>query len=267
VKTEGLPADWQIECLIMTIKYLYKYYSLNDHTKRIFTLNEIYFPSPLKFNDPFDFNIPISLEGSKKDYEELYRSQISRCEPNLNREERRRRLREHMAQKVYKDINLQKELSQETATRIKKRYGVLCLTETNDNILMWSHYADNHRGVCVEFKMCDDFNVTEKDNKVIYQKELPECNLFKTSEKQRLHTLYLTKSCHWSYEKEWRMFKEGPGAYTLPDRTVNAVILGCQMTDKEKVTAWLKEKNNSIAIYEAKMKHREFGLDIMAIKR
>ena len=49
-----------VHFLIM-IKYLYKYYPLNDYTKRIFTHNEVYFPSPLKFNDPFDFNIPISL--------------------------------------------------------------------------------------------------------------------------------------------------------------------------------------------------------------
>lgn len=247
------------------IKYLYKYYSLNNHTKRIFTHNEVFFPSPLKFNDPFDFNIPISLEGSKEDYEDFYRDQINRCEPNLNREERRKRLKEFMAQKVYKNINLQRELSQTTANRIKEKYGVFCLSETNNNILMRSYYADNHRGICVEFKISEDFRVMEKDNKVIYQNELPECNLFKTSEIQRLHTLYLTKSHHWSYEKEWRMFKEGPGPYTLPDQTINAVILGCQMTEED--TERLTKIINSITIYKAKMKDREFGLDINPIKR
>ncbi len=32
---------------------LYKYRKINPHTYRIFTHNELYFPSPKKFNDPF----------------------------------------------------------------------------------------------------------------------------------------------------------------------------------------------------------------------
>ena len=27
----------------------------------------------------------------------------------------------------------------------------LCLSSQNDNLLMWSHYSDSHRGFCVEF--------------------------------------------------------------------------------------------------------------------
>ena len=30
--------------------------------------------------------------------------------------------------------------------------GVLCLSECHDDILMWSHYGDSHRGICLEFK-------------------------------------------------------------------------------------------------------------------
>jgi hypothetical protein len=30
--------------------------------------------------------------------------------------------------------------------------GVVCLTETRDNLLMWSHYADNHKGLVLRFR-------------------------------------------------------------------------------------------------------------------
>jgi len=54
------------------IEFLYKYYSLNTnnahHRERIFTHNELYFPSPRVFNDPFDSKIPLEFEGSKDDW-------------------------------------------------------------------------------------------------------------------------------------------------------------------------------------------------------
>src|SRR3954471_5525958 len=41
-------------------------------------------------------------------------------------------------------------LDQELGTR-----GVLSLSERWNSVLMWSHYADNHRGVCIEFDLAE----------------------------------------------------------------------------------------------------------------
>ena len=38
-----------------------------------------------------------------------------------------------------------------------KQRGIVSFTETNDNLLMWSHYADNHRGIVVAFDTSHDF--------------------------------------------------------------------------------------------------------------
>ena len=32
-----------------------------------------------------------------------------------------------------------------------KSIHVACFSETKESILMWSHYADNHKGFCVEY--------------------------------------------------------------------------------------------------------------------
>jgi hypothetical protein len=40
---------------------------------------------------------------------------------------------------------------------INRKIVSLSLTEKKDNLLMWSHYADNHRGFVVEFEMSADF--------------------------------------------------------------------------------------------------------------
>lgn len=35
---------------------------------------------------------------------------------------------------------------------------VTCFSETNDNFLMWSHYASKHSGICLEFNLDNEFN-------------------------------------------------------------------------------------------------------------
>ena len=44
----------------------------------------------------------------------------------------------------------------------------LCLSENNSSVLMWSHYADNHKGICIEY----DFE-SIKNNKLIYYSLFP----------------------------------------------------------------------------------------------
>ena len=33
----------------------------------------------------------------------------------------------------------------------QKRRSIACFTESNDNSAMWGHYADSHRGFCIEY--------------------------------------------------------------------------------------------------------------------
>jgi hypothetical protein len=34
---------------------------------------------------------------------------------------------------------------------------MLCFSRTSSNILMWSHYGDNHKGICLGFDVPDEF--------------------------------------------------------------------------------------------------------------
>ena len=36
------------------------------------------------------------------------------------------------------------------------QYKVLCLSERNDSILMWSHYAVNHTGIVIRFSCLEE---------------------------------------------------------------------------------------------------------------
>lgn len=88
-----------------------------------------------------------------------------------------------------------------------KTCGVLCFSTSNcDMILMFSHYADRHRGVCLQFEIDDDDTNDEISpffgRRVDYQKKIP---IFNSS--NDAHTTLLTKYKKWKYEQEYRIFK------------------------------------------------------------
>lgn len=88
-------------------------------------------------------------------------------------------------------------------------YGIISLTETKDNLLMWSHYADEHNGFVVEFDSRHEFFTSKfhsennpclgKASRVLYRKERL-CNLG-----EYLMEPFFHKSDEWAYEKESRL--------------------------------------------------------------
>ena len=40
-----------------------------------------------------------------------------------------------------------------THDRLREKTWICCLSKIKDSLLMWSHYANNHKGVCVELNM------------------------------------------------------------------------------------------------------------------
>jgi len=129
--------------------------------------------------------------------------------------------------------------------------GILCLTESPTNLLMWAHYADAHQGFVVEFDPESRFfnqRVGPDDDfrhlrRVVYQDERPSIILTEMED----FSPFLTKGRDWSYETEWRMMMplaaasrivgQPPAAvhlFEFPKSMVRSVICGCRMTDSKK---------------------------------
>lgn len=250
-------------------KYLYKYFSFHElqdgdkfyikgkttyREERIFTHNKIYFPSPKKFNDPFDCRLPtISFEASDKEWLKYY-------EKNLGQATAEQKIREGQ----HKDPVHQKGF----LTRFQKKIfklGVLCLSEIPNNILMWAHYANGHKGFCLQFN-----NTGIRAQKVKYTESYPEINYLLTPEDHQIEFTLLTKSNHWRYEKEWRIieFQHGPGTCTFPKEKITGVIFGSEMPPERKqmIRQWVGGRIPPIEIYEAKKRDRKYGLDIHGLK-
>ena len=86
---------------------------------------------------------------------------------------------------------------------------MLCLSKTYKNPLLWGHYADKGKGICLGF--C----VNDKSKDTIFEVQYETCRIggdYRVpaigilNEISSLLPRGIVKSYHWAYEKEWRMW-------------------------------------------------------------
>jgi DUF2971 family protein len=250
-------------------KIVYKYRSWNDEYHRnVLLKNQLFLSSPKNFNDPFDCRIPtnyhlLDTTDKIKQYANEYtvRHFNKLTEAGIN-------LEDHIKYIENKLTNNLDEIQQENERRLYKdqdeRYGILSLSQIWDNILMWSHYSDFHRGYCVglwEEKLRNS-KMFGKGGGVIYNPndDYPEINPLNEQEriiKSYNETHYKAKD--WKYEEEYRlMYNFYHKIPSVADRTIQIpddffaeIILGLQMSKKNKDEIRGIAKNKDIPVYEA----------------
>lgn len=94
----------------------------------------------------------------------------------------------------------------------KSQIGICSFSETPDNVLMWAHYADQFRGICIEY----NFELLREDIeagtfvRVQYADKLTRLSAFREPF-EAARSLLQRKSGLWVYEREWRLLTEGVG--------------------------------------------------------
>ncbi len=166
------------------------------------------------------------------------------------------------------------------------RSGMLCLTENRGDILMWSHYARSHAGVCLEFEHVVGKGPIGAAIPIQYADAFPNFSFVRTfldvhgPEETRDalvnfgKVIFLTKSAHWSYEKEWRVIDfslDGQPRFGLRGfdaEALKGVILGCRMQaqQKKEVREASRARRPPPAIYEAVKKDFAFELNIRRVE-
>jgi hypothetical protein len=125
---------------------------------------------------------------------------------------------------------------------IASRWGVYCLSPSPCLTLMWSHYARDHKGICLEFAVpTTKFHAAFQ---VHYQKEYPSLSL---NSQEFLDKLLLVKSDAWAYEQEFRLIgtRSAESASRLildgnylqiGPKDLVSIIMGCQIEDEARKT-------------------------------
>lgn len=208
-------------------RYLYKYRSLapgqSEYTRRILTHNELFFASPLNFNDPFENYFSLDIRAVEEKFVPMLQ------------ERQKRGFSEVPFWWIVEAID-------KWRLNIRRDYlktiGIVSLSQYPDNILLWSHYADSHQGVCFEFDLEEVGTFIEKSAimPVVYSQRCPTSTM--ASEhlvKAVVHSMY-TKAEVWSYEGEWRFVRRhtGPGPATFPSLMLSGIIFGADISAKDR---------------------------------
>lgn len=255
---------------------LYKYRSafnpsgeVNPHARRMVVDGEIYFSSPLSFNDPFDCPCYASLKG--RDDEVLAKLvQMSKerfpemSDVDIRADAEKRLLR------FQHDSDFQREFEAQTLSEHHASRGVFCLSEECISIPMWAHYADQHRGICLEFDLPRIQVAFPPTSKVQYPLAVDAYNAIDTflssdeAAVMRLSQSFLTKAREWEYEQEWRIISDSVGTKNLPNECLTSVILGCRAPKEceELLASWMRERKTPFAIRRAVANIPKMRLDI-----
>lgn len=260
------------DLITKNIKYLYKYRSLygiqKEYAKKTITDNEIYFPAPIEFNDPFDCRPNFSFIGSHLEKKEFFKKVCTSMAPKLEKIQQNILVNNFLKNWEKNYPSLVKKLNQATEDLLNTT-GVCCMSEDPENILMWSHYSNGHKGICLIFKLESRIPFFREIHPVYYQSNYPNINFVTDDENTMLKFSILTKSNHWSYEKEWRIIKpkEGRKIITFPEEILVGVILGCKILeeDKKQVIEWSRSRKYPPKIYTAEQKKDSFGVEIREI--
>ncbi|PTY41441.1 DUF2971 domain-containing protein [Brachyspira hampsonii] len=165
---------------------------------------------------------------------------------------------------------------------------------------MWSHYADKHQGICIEYDINKIFN--EKNNKILikkisYNKKMISYDTFMNKEKKSINMvlidnktidnitdLFTIKSKEWEYEDEYRILfydekNKNPNG-TLINLPIKSICFGVQTSDDDKELVYnivnsINEKNKNkntkkykrIKLYQAELDDNElFKINIKPYK-
>lgn len=285
-------------------KSIFKYREVNEYSLRNLKEDTVWLADPSNFNDPYDCAHTVDLMA-------VSRVRAKEFLPNFFKE---RGLEEQLGKDVLEEMlhsadplvflmdvmlfkepedkkeviksailaaqsKLNEDIVRNSSKHISSSFKLCSFSERNDSMLMWSHYADYHRGFCLEYNLED---VSYKDYRtrflypVIYSDKI-----FNTTEyalhcidNTSFNNLYLSmaalfKAFDWQYEKEWRLvfgsglFDEEQSYYMGKPKTL---YLGTKIKpeDQDVLTAICKTK--SIQFYKMKAHAYEFKVEPTTIK-
>ena len=242
-------------------KRLYKYRKFNTSTLRLLSQAEVYYADPEVFNDPLDCRPVIRIDTDVPALEKVCYRMLVLAQ---GKEKAVAAMSNHRYMSTeYGDFRKDERAAycytQDLRQEIKgllyeemRRSGVLSLAARWDCPLMWSHYADEHRGLCIEYDVTD--HKCEHLAKVDYATsgEIKVSDLFEwkvrgsaAAEQIVRHAFFYAKAGQWKYEREWRDVAGSSGTDDAP-LTLSGVYFGLRC-DHAVLTSVVKLFSNSSA--------------------
>ncbi|MDT3367539.1 MAG: DUF2971 domain-containing protein [Bacteroidota bacterium] len=234
---------------------LYKYRGANKYAVNNLRNDEIVCSKPIDFNDPFDSLLYFDINGIEQVIEDnsrnhagilyqwkLLKKRVSDSNiPLESLDDKTRKIvlsSEDDIKNYFHSVEFQQNLQElkkdcrdalsSMVTSLQQHAYIGCFSEINDCPLMWGHYADSHKGFCLEYDLSnnpfyrENFNSNADCHKhlypVLYSRERYCAEEFALQQANRImggnlplsdilfwFKAYTNKAINWEYEKEWRI--------------------------------------------------------------
>lgn len=138
---------------------------------------------------------------------------------------------------------------------------VACLTTDNKNTVMWGHYADKHRGICIEYDISPLLDKNKNDfliRKINYDRTAMINENIELYDLNLLMDLFSIKSKEWEYENEYRILyydrERRKNGLVIP-LTIKSVYFGTETPEDDKEL--IRDITENIELYELKFDDKE----------
>lgn len=247
-----------------TPEVLYKYGS-SDSVKYYLEKRTLKVADPRAYNDPFEW-LPCLDKPTPDDVVSFLRKRGWKYEGL-----------ESMSQQLVEKFSATDRLVMAGARdALAEKLGVICFSARNDDLLMWPHYADQHKGVCYGF---DTRTIQGMDfQPVVYTNERPLFGFNDALTPELSRAAYdrvaLTKSRQWAYEQEYRVILHNRGKPVEPflafhPAFLHSVYFGlrCAEETKESARAFLlTQELFHVQIFQAELHPRKYAVTFKQLR-
>ncbi len=245
------------------LNILYRYSHWNTYTIDVITNRHLYLATANQMNDKWEFRISYvhhnDLVGSIDDM--FPGGNPTFIEGN------------NVVKEPFQDQNpILQEADLQTINSDRENVGIACFTNCNNNPMMWYHYADCYRGVCLEFTSIFDKNKETVDGTVgaVSYGDYPYIDIVnqaRSNNSQGIDPMYryFYKSITWEQENEIRYIRpmgcERSRYLPFDDTVLTAIYCGFRMSESDiKLVYDLAMLNNRcVKVYTSVINENGFG--------
>ncbi|MFM0385856.1 DUF2971 domain-containing protein [Paraburkholderia dipogonis] len=188
--------------------------------------------------------------------------------------------RKHLKFSRFDDLNdpfelLSAHLNERSARRFYKslkdavaeRFGVICFSDNWRSPVMWAHYGDKHKGLCLGFDVKGADEVKYEPQRLQHKLDQRQPGVRVTADLMKI--AMTTKFDEWRYEREWRVFKaltnRHPDGNYYQDFgdfiTLREVIIGsrCSLTTSD-IAKLIGDVDQSVTVIKARPGFQRFEI-------
>lgn len=265
---------------------VYRYRSFSASTVEMLCNDVLFFANPVTFNDPFDCSPFVDVDSGTLRLQAILQQLIStrvhgetiaalksaKFDENsatthamriaqLDAARALDYIQYHATNPDYDDP-LQAEINMlrnNIETELQDRYGkgICCFSEEHDNPLLWSHYGDQHRGICIGYSIDRipipdlkpvNYNGDRKISTSLIDAAIIQKHGVATATLDA--KVLLQKAPEWSYEKEWRLISN-VGLQDSPLRLTEVTFgLRCPDAVRHTLVQALNRRSVQVEFYE-----------------